>query len=142
MAWGIKTGRVVETPFGQISDATLRAGVGKYAIQCMLLLVSGMMMKGYYLIGLFIVAITVSMYYQWPLVRFITWRKPWFKHYFYSHLAVSILVGTLIGDNRPGWVVIWGMGSLLFAYAFMASFSDDIEDLMQGRITFDEHENR
>jgi hypothetical protein len=126
----------VETPFGQISDATLRTGVGKYAIQCMLLLVSGVMMKGYYFIGLFIAAIVVSMYYQWPLVRFITWRKPWFKHYFYGHLIISVVAGILIGDNSPGWVVMWGMANLLFAYAFMASFSDDIEELMQGHVDF------
>jgi hypothetical protein len=136
MAWGVKLGRVVQTPFGQISDATLRAGVGKYALQCMLLLVSLMMLKRFYLIGLLTAAITVAMYYQWPLMRFLAWRKSWFKHYFYGHLVVSILVGILIGDNRPGWVVLWGLISLLFAYAFMASFSDDIEDLMQGRITF------
>lgn len=137
MAWGIKPGRVVETPFGQISDATLRTGVGKYALQGMLLLVSVMMAKGFYLIGVFMAAIAISMFYQWPLTRFFAWRKPWFKHYFYWHLAVSIVVGVLIGNDRPGWGFLWVLINSVFAYAFMASFSDDIEDLMQGRITFD-----
>lgn len=138
MAWGIKPGRVVETPFGQISDATFRTGAGKYALQGMLFLVSVMMAKEFYLLGLLIAAITVSMYYQWPLARFLAWRKPWFKHYFYGHLAVSILVGILIGNDRPGWAFLWGVINFIFIFAFMASFTDDIEDLMQGRITFDE----
>ncbi|HET7833399.1 MAG TPA: hypothetical protein VFK88_10595 [Gallionella sp.] len=141
MAWGIKEGRVVETPFGRISDAMLRAGIGKYHLQAMLLLVWVMFGKGFYLVGLFTASISIAMFYQWPLSRFLAWRKSWYKRYFYGHLAMSILVGLILPSQEyPGWGVIWAVLNLIFMYALFYELSDDIEDLMQDRVDFSETE--
>ena len=137
MALGIKLGRAVETPFGRISDASLRAGVGKYLLQAILLLVFVMMAKGHYLVAFFCAAIAIAMFYQWPLSRFLSWRKPWFAPYFYGHLGMSILVGLLLPSQQyPGWVFLWGLANLVFGYGLLASLAGDIEDLLQGRIDF------
>lgn len=137
MAWGIKQGRVVETPFGRISDATLRAGIGKYHLQAMLLLVSVMAAKGFYLVGLLTASIAIAMFYQWPLSRYLTWRKPWFKPYFYGHLGASLLVGWLLSsDEHPGLGFLWAFLNIIFTFALMSHLSDDIEELMQGRVDF------
>ncbi len=137
MVWGIKEGRVVETPFGRISDATLRAGIGKYHLQAMLLLVWLMFAKGFYLVGLFTASIAIAMFYQWPLSRFLAWRKPWYRHYFYGHLAASILVGLIRPSlEYPGWGLLWTALNLIFMYVLFYELSDDIEDLMQGHVDF------
>lgn len=134
MSIGIKQGRVVETKFGRISDATLN--IGKYHLQMIILLVSIVFGKGFYLIGVFVSVVALTLFYQSPVARFLAWKKSWFSAYFYGHLVLSMAVGVLLsmGEGYVGWGMLWILLNIIFGWVLMKGVSGDFEELMKGNI--------
>lgn len=137
MNYGLNIGRAKETPFGRISDLSLR--VGKYHVHMLMLLAMAMFGKGFNVIGLFAVVMTLVAYYQSPIMRFLAWRKRWFKIYFYLHFFISVVAGILLSPSHEHAGIFGSLIfiNIIFVMGMMIGFSSDFNDLLNGEIDFE-----